>query len=330
MNAKHSRSRKRALGVIALLIAGCLLAAGCSSASASGSGSAGARSKPPSTVSRLVQLADGRELYLTCRGRGSPTVVLVSGAVGAHDEWTYVVDAASPEAAPRPSESAVFARVARFTRVCAYDRPGTTLLGDGALASSTPVAQPTTGSDAASDLDALLRAADEPGPYVLAGASWGGMIVNLFARDHPAQVAGIVFVDGASEFLKETLTPRQWAAWRQATLGLLTSAPGTEVPDYEASVAEIRAAAAIPAVPAVVLTSDQPWNLSVGEAGSTWRAWTTAQDRLARLLHAEHVTTTDSGHPINVEQPRVVAAAIHDVVRAARHGTQPTSSRAGG
>jgi hypothetical protein len=32
----------------------------------------------------------GRKIYLTCKGTGSPTVVLVSGAGGASDEWMYV------------------------------------------------------------------------------------------------------------------------------------------------------------------------------------------------------------------------------------------------
>ena len=46
-------------------------------------------------------------------------------------------------ATPNESESAVFPGVAQFTRVCAYDRPGT-LQFDGALTTSTRVPQPTT------------------------------------------------------------------------------------------------------------------------------------------------------------------------------------------
>ena len=99
------------------------------------------------------------------------------------------------------------------------------------------------------------------------------------------------------------------------------AAHGNSMPDYDAAVAEIRAAPPLPAVPAVVVTADEPWNLPVGEAGPTWPAWTAAQDRLAELLHATHVTDTDSGHAINVEQPGVVVGAVREVVDAVRGGT---------
>lgn len=263
----------------------------------------------------LVDVGDGRKIALQCRGRGSPTVVLVSGGGGAHDEWTNVADPAEPTAALKPSESAVFPRVARFTRVCAYDRPGTMLLNDEP-ALSTPVPQPTTAQADADDLRALLKAAGERGPYVLVGASWGGMITNLFARQNPTKVAGLVFVDGASDFFKDTLTPEQWAAWMQ--LIATSTAAGGEAPDYESSVAAIRAAPPLPDVPAAVLTADKAWDLPLGDAGPTWPAWLAAQDQLTKLLHAKHITKTNSSHGIAVENPRVVVKAIRDVVEAAR------------
>ena len=274
-----------------------------------------------SSFAGLVDIGGGRQVYLQCQGRGSPTVVLVSGAQGAHDDWTDVADANNPGAAPQPSDSAVFPQIARFTRVCAFDRPGTTLMS-GAPSPSTPVAQPTTAAAGVADLTAVLAAADEPGPYVLAGASWGGMIANLYARTNPAAVAGLVFVDAASEFLKDTLTPAQWTAWMQLNQTTATS-PTVEIPDYQAAVDEIGAAPALPSVPAAVLTADHPWNLPLGDAGPTWPAWTAAQDRLASLLHATHITHTDSGHPINIDQPQVVTDAIHNIVTTARQSSEP-------
>ena len=308
---------KGSLGFACLLTAGVLMA-GCGSSTTGSAGSGGASPKPVLSFAGLVDVGGGRKMFLACRGSGSPTVILVSGARGAHDDWTYAADVAHPAAEPTPSESAVFPEVASFTRVCAYDRPGT-LLMTGGPAASDPVPQPTTAQAGVADLTALLAAAHEPGPYVLVGASWGGMIVNLFARSNRTEVSGLAFVDGASEFLKATLTPTQWAAWQKAVLGLETAAPsGGEVPDYDSAVKEIRAAPPIADVPAVVLTADKPWNLPVGDAGSTWPAWLAAQDRLAGLLHARHIMNTDSGHPIGVEQPRLVADAIRDVVDKAR------------
>ena len=94
---------------------------------------------------------------------------------------------------------------------------------------------------------------------------------------------------------------------------------GLEAPDYESSVEEIRAAPALPhLLLAAVLTADKPWDLQVGNSGSTWPAWLAAQDRLAGDLHAWHITDTDSGHGINVEQPQQVSNAIREVVVLAR------------
>ncbi|MFD5408312.1 alpha/beta fold hydrolase [Streptomyces nojiriensis] len=271
-------------------------------------------------AARPVDIGGGRRVLLDCRGSGSPTVVLVSGARGASDEWTHIADAARPQADPKPDPSAVLPEVARFTRVCAYDRPGTTRL-DGTPNRSTPVTQPTTASAGVRDLRAVLAAAGEHPPYVLVGASWGAMTASLFARTEPARTAGLVTVDGASPFLEDTLTPAQWSAWMDKIRAMDTG-KGLETPDYPAAVRELRAAPALPrGLPAVVLTSDHPWDLSVG-GGSTWPAWLAAQRRLAEDLRARHVTDTDSGHGIAVEQPRLVARTIRDVVEQTRAGQE--------
>lgn len=158
---------------------------------------------------------------------------------------------------------------------------------------------------------------------MLVGASWGGMVASLFARSHPPAVAGLVFSDAASASLKDELTADQWNAWMHVIA--TSTPPGHEAPDYDSSVAELRAAPAPPAVPTIVLTADKPWNLPIGDAGATWPAWLVAQGRLAASFHARHVTDTASGHGIAVENPRVVVEAIRDVVRAVRRDRKSTT-----
>jgi pimeloyl-ACP methyl ester carboxylesterase len=97
--------------------------------------------------------------------------------------------------------------LARFTRVCAYDRPGTIGVDPLDRSRSDPVAQPSTAQDAVADLHALLRAAQVPDPYVLAGHSLGGLFVRLYAATYPDEVAGLVLVDATSEHLRAALTP---------------------------------------------------------------------------------------------------------------------------
>ena len=266
----------------------------------------------------LVDIGRGRKMYLECRGTGSPTVVLISGTRGAHDDWTDLIDPKNPNGAPKPGESAVFPRVSKFTRVCAYDRPGTTL-NDDTQTKSTPVQQPTTAQQGVADLHALLIASREPAPYVLVGHSWGGLIARLFASTYSDEVAGLVLVDSASEFLKSSLTPAQWATYIEATKKLIES-NGLEAPDHARTLGLLHSSPRVRPIPVVLLTSDKRFDFGAGGA-ETWPAWRTAQQRLAKLLNAKHVSDTNSGHAIQMEQPQLVIDAIRLVVDAVRSGT---------
>jgi pimeloyl-ACP methyl ester carboxylesterase len=268
----------------------------------------------------LIDIGGGRKIYLQCSGAGTPTVVLVSGTRGAYDDWTCVIDAASSDRPMKPSESAVFPQVARFTQVCAYDRPGTARLGN-TRTDSIPVRQPTTAQQGVADLHALLMAAKEPRPYLLVGHSWGGLIARLFAGTYPDEVSGLVLIDSASEFLKQSLTPAQWATYVEATKKLIEP-NGLEAPDHERSLELLHTTPRVHAMPIVVITSDKPFDFGAGGA-ETWQAWRTAQDRLAKLLNAKHVTDTNSGHVIQMEQPALVIDAIREVVARIRSGSHP-------
>jgi hypothetical protein len=112
-----------------------------------------------------------RKIYLECSGSDSPTVILESGYRNDTDIWSAELE---------PGMSPVFPQVAKFTRVCAYDRPGTFLDPDQ-LGRSTPVPMPRTARDLVSDLHALLQTARVPGPYVFAGHWFGGIFAGLYA-----------------------------------------------------------------------------------------------------------------------------------------------------
>jgi pimeloyl-ACP methyl ester carboxylesterase len=144
----------------------------------------------------LVDIGSGRKMYLECRGTGSPTVFIVPGARAAADDWT--------------KNSPVFSEVAKFTRVCAYDRPGTPL-ADGSPSRSGPVPMPITAADSVTDLHALVAAIGIGTSFVIVGHSYGGLIVRLYAMTYPADVDGMVLVDALSEGLRAAETPGEWA-----------------------------------------------------------------------------------------------------------------------
>lgn len=277
----------------------------------------------------LVDIGGGHKMYLECRGSGSPTVVFVSGLKASAEDWN-IAERQAPT---------VFAEVAKFTRACAYDRPGTPV---GEKPSrSDPVRQPTTAQDAASDFHALLSAAKEPTPYVMVGHSYGGLVAKLYARFYPQDVSGLVLVDALTEGLREAETPEQWAIQRVLMEGDMRESlalyPDLERIDPDRSFGQVRVAAPLRPLPLIILSADRPWGPQIPSliaAGTlsanvppdfgyiTDAAQKEAQEKLAKLVpNAKHITNTNSGHEIHKEQPQLVIDSIHQVVDAVRSGS---------
>lgn len=285
----------------------------------------------------LVDIGEHRKLYLECSGAGSPTVVLISGKGNGAADWSEILDPADPARAAaydalawgkgdlQHSPSAVFPMVARFTRVCAYDRPGTRL--DGADV-STPVAQPHAADQAADDLHRLLIAAGERRPYVLVAHSYGGVIATLFARTWPADVAGLVMVDAATQLIRQVASPQAVTTWSEINERSVPAAP--EAVRLADAFAKIDAAAPPRELPAVVLSADKPWQppsvsaTSAAATGITFADWQEAQKLLAASLKARHVEQTNSGHNIYAYSPQLVIDAIQAMVDAVRSGSTRT------
>jgi pimeloyl-ACP methyl ester carboxylesterase len=126
---------------------------------------------PPS--GQLVDVG-GYRLHLACQGGGGPTVVMEAAIGETGLLWSLVQPA-----------------IAKTTRACVYDRAG--------LGWSDPSPRPRTAAVMVEELHALLGNAQVPGPYVLVGHSFGGLLVRLYAVRHPQEVAGLVLVDAAHE-----------------------------------------------------------------------------------------------------------------------------------
>lgn len=275
-----------------------------------------------------LDIGGGRKMYLTCKGTGAPTVVIVAGGKASAEDWTESASGVTN----------VFDAVASFTEVCAYDRPGTPV-GD-APSRSDPVPMPVTAGDQAADLQALLAVADIAPPVVLVAHSWGGLIARLYAMTYPDDVAGLVLVDALSEGLRAAETPEEWK-WQRIILdGDLTETlkiyPDIERGDADASMDQIEAAPALKPMPLAVLSADRPWGPLVpgfiadgalppdtpeNVGYVTDRAQKQAQAKLAaEAPGSRHVVNTDSGHEIHKDQPQLVIDSIRDVVDAVRAG----------
>jgi protein-S-isoprenylcysteine O-methyltransferase Ste14/pimeloyl-ACP methyl ester carboxylesterase len=130
----------------------------------------GAREFPPPGL--LVDVG-GRRLHLLCLGEGAPIVIFESSGFG------------NASSSARARE-----RVATRTRVCSYDRAG-----KGWSDAGPPV---TSFDDLARDLAVLQDRARLHAPFIIVASSIGGLTAEMFARQYPERVAGLVFVDAAN------------------------------------------------------------------------------------------------------------------------------------
>lgn len=116
----------------------------------------------------------GYSLHILCMGSGSPRVIVDAGNGDFLLGWQGI----QPE-------------VAKFTRICTYDRAG--------YGWSDPSPETRTAKVMAEELHTLLINAGVKPPYVLVGHSLGGYNVRMFADLYPGEMAGIVLVDAGHE-----------------------------------------------------------------------------------------------------------------------------------
>jgi pimeloyl-ACP methyl ester carboxylesterase len=280
----------------------------------------------------LVDLGGGRQIWATCKGQGSPTVVLLSGHGNGADDWSLILapddpvhqtpgdDVSAGLGTLVASDDAVFPSVARTTRVCTYDRSDIRYTGEV----TTPRPQPHTVDLDVADLHALLAAIGESGPYVFAAHSYGGLISTLYARTYPDSIAGLVMVDTASEVMEDLVTPGALDWWDETNAA--TNDVVREGVMLKDAFAQINAAGPMPDVPAIVLAADKPYRVDLippellqGEH-TTFADWLAMVNELGVNLGATTITETNSGHNIYLYNPQLVIDSIDEVIVDVRGG----------
>jgi pimeloyl-ACP methyl ester carboxylesterase len=283
----------RRLERVLFLATSLLVATACSKGAALDSPSG-----PPPSATPETGRADigGYSLAYGCEGSGSPTVLLEAGYTASGIDTFGEV---------------ILPALAKTTRVCTYDRAG-----DGSSDPRPESVKPLTGATQARELHALLAAIHVPGPYVIVGHSYGGMVVREFAAVYPTEVAGMVLIDASSEPEIPVYDRLHAGAWVDGTV---TPATNQRI-DIHATVSELEAAPSLGATPLVVLTAEvleDRWLRTVPLLAAR------AQTRLAGLSEDSiHVLERGVGHFIPREDPAAVIAAVDAVVRAARHAGQ--------
>jgi pimeloyl-ACP methyl ester carboxylesterase len=271
----------------------------------------------------------GRHLQLNCSGQGSPTVILEAGMLGIGEMWAPVQ-----------------AEVAKFTRVCSYDRAG--------YGWSEPGPLPRTSRRIAEELHSLLVEAGEAPPFLLAGASAGGFHVRVYSGLYGDQVAGMVLVDSshpeqtarfrfpANPLSEEekwepflplahrlgwirfflTLQDRSkgFSEFEWAEIGFLVNEVGSlktllrEAESFAEDGEEVLHSGTLGDKPLIVLTGGRV------EDAKMRKIW--VEELQADLAHlstrGKQVVLKDAGHTIQLEDPEAVVHAIQELYLAVK------------
>ena len=280
------------------------------------------------------QLVDvgGRKLHLHCTGSGSPTVVLEPGHGGSSSDLGWIAPA-----------------IARDSRVCVYDRAG--------RGWSDPADGPQDAVHIAADLNTLLDRAHVPGPYVVAGHSFGGLYTLTFAARYPDRVAGLVLLDstaprpgpappttGESLGVLGRFLAVAPAVAHLGVTRLIAQADGGLPPRSEAEVRAnastarhldsyieefLQGSTSMQQAAALTNLNDKPLIVLTADTGND-EAWRSAQDHLATLstnsLHRVAKDTTHGSLVADEADAGAAIQAIRDVIASVRT-SQPLTSR---
>lgn len=243
---------------------------------------------------------DGQRLAIHSTGDASPPVVFVSGLGDPGAVWAPAIRALQVD-----------------HQLVTYDRPG---LGTSP-AHPTADRSPTTFDAAATQLRAVLSAADVRSPRIFVGHSVGALIIDAYARAWPTEVAGAVLVDASDPHLYLELdTPQPIMADGDAPDAVQFDWQATRTQSFKQDFDH----------PCAVISSAigrwkrarNPEKYKPFDLDQLDYRWQRHQRDLA-VHHATGLLIADTaGHRIHEEAPRLVAHGIEAVIAAISDGTR--------
>ena len=253
---------------------------------------------------QLVSVGD-RRLDVVRAGAGGPPVIFETGLADSLDTWLPTLRS-----------------MAEYTTVIAYSRAG--------FGRSTSGSSDHSVRSAATDLHALLKQLNVAPPYILVARSYGSLIARLYTSLYPADVAGLVLVDGTHEQQVQrfgTIDPNYPGQFRQFYDSVLARLPaGPEAAEIRETVSiqhsgTVAGLRPLPDIPLAILTSmrsdeGSPYVNGTARGHDVWRAL--HDEWFRRSRNGIHIETTRSGHGIQDDEPELVTMAIRCVLDRAR------------
>jgi pimeloyl-ACP methyl ester carboxylesterase len=290
-----------------VLLAAVLLVTGCSAAQgpvATASSGSGMHTRPtpsePAEGRQVEGMYDvgGHQLFMRCEGSGRPTVVYLHGWI---DE---------PRILPHVNGEYIAEQLPDH-RICLYDRRN--------VGRSETVDAVQTPADVLHDLERVLEAGGVQPPYILVGASFGGLLAYSYLNHHPEDVAGMVLLDamfpdelGLDRYLK----PKdRFAAYAKADACCSLE----RIPQYSLVRDLQRYIGHEPAVPVTYLAAKrEPRTVNEYDSPEYDKRVTPALQAYVDRFSPGRLVWVDSPHFMEPAVPAEVARAIQDVSRLAK------------
>ncbi len=259
-----------------------------------GSSALGAAAIPASCVLGAgaalgAEAVDAPHHHVRIEGEGPRTVVLESGFGDTLDIWQDIQ--------PRVA--------AHCARTFSYNRAG--------YLDSDPAQNARDAKDIVDELREELQRRNLGPPYVLVGHSLGGLYMQYFARNFPADVAGLVLIDSThwQQGLKVDSTANTPYQARKAVTLYMPLIMRRELTDSADAGREVNLSPGAAAVPTIVLSSTR---LTTDETAEQQAQAITLQNEIAAdFPGSRHVFVEDSGHYIQRDKPDVVVGAIREL-----------------
>lgn len=240
--------------------------------------------------------AGGHTVRMLIQGHGGPAVIFETGARGSGG-------------APLEMWSKVQPRVSQFTTTVSYDRAGVGL--------SAPGPEPRDARQIAIELHTALKNAGIAPPYILAGHSFGGPFIRVFAGMYPADVCGLVLIDPTQEEAVKRMEIEEHGH---------KDIPEDDWQLIQAGLSEAHNSPVPPKIPVTLITAIGPKVLpdfmpekdqrKYREGHKMWLKF--HQDWVDRVPSARHVITENSGHGVPFFEPELVTSSIRQVFDEAR------------
>ncbi len=235
-------------------------------------------------------VVDGKTLEYAVCGSGKPVIVLVNGAGGPIEGWYKI-----------------YADLEKLGTVIAYNRLG--------MGGSSKPTEAQTGSEIVNTLRALLGEIGKQPPYILVGHSLGGLYVNLFARQYPQEIAGVVFLDATAPD-DVRLLPQEQGGLQRVAQHVLNVIFGKDIygetQHTDETVTQIEQAGSFPNVPLIVVTGGKPARIVPQKV----RQIREANQKLLTTLSPQgrQIIAVESGHFPQFSEPNVVIQAIQAAI----------------